>query len=310
MENAAATAIESNPANLQSSPIMTVSSRITFRDKLGSWGSRWGINRMRFSVAPGLYRLGKPTPDSPVFVTANYKMTFDLLQGFACGNGLVDPGPRYEGNQRLVRRRQRHIRHDGIGGPHLLHGTGQGRLASQAHPPPARGERRHGPHGQEVHRLFRDLGPVEARDIPAFMANGMKATPAMREKRFPMKDRLVLTPIEIVQSWKIFLPARGGRRRRSSALRPSFYADRIPSRLDPLRPGDPRRKFLCAPASALHPVPLLRSERRDPGRAVRRRLRASRRHRALDGRGICAPYRSRRLLPGHEFSPERRPSPT
>jgi CO dehydrogenase/acetyl-CoA synthase gamma subunit (corrinoid Fe-S protein) len=41
---------------------------------------RWGFGRTRYSIAPGLYAIGTPSGDSPVLVTANYKMTFDILR--------------------------------------------------------------------------------------------------------------------------------------------------------------------------------------------------------------------------------------
>jgi len=34
---------------------------------------------MAYSVEPGLYAIGKPDNESPVFVSANYKLTFDVL---------------------------------------------------------------------------------------------------------------------------------------------------------------------------------------------------------------------------------------
>ena len=53
---------------------------LTFKDTLGTWKARWGIGRMTFKVEPGLYSLGKPDSDSPVLVSANYKMSFDSLR--------------------------------------------------------------------------------------------------------------------------------------------------------------------------------------------------------------------------------------
>ena len=41
-------------------------------------------------------------------------------------------------------------------------------------------------------------GPVRARDIPAYLAAGMKATPAMRRVTFGWKERLAVAPVEIV----------------------------------------------------------------------------------------------------------------
>ena len=47
--------------------------------------SGWAIGRSRYAVAPGLYALGAPDPWSPVFVTANYKLSFDRLRTAAPG---------------------------------------------------------------------------------------------------------------------------------------------------------------------------------------------------------------------------------
>ena len=57
-----------------------VSTQLSYSDRFGSWKARWGIRRMRYFIAPGLYGVGNPNTDSPVFVTANYKMTFDRLR--------------------------------------------------------------------------------------------------------------------------------------------------------------------------------------------------------------------------------------
>ena len=45
-------------------------------------------------------------------------------------------------------------------------------------------------------------GPVLARDIPAYLANRLKATPEMRRVRFGWKERLVLSPFELVGAAK------------------------------------------------------------------------------------------------------------
>jgi hypothetical protein len=42
-----------------------------------------------------------------------------------------------------------------------------------------------------------EYGPVRAEDLPAFLQAG-KASPEMRRVRFPLKDRLVLIPVELV----------------------------------------------------------------------------------------------------------------
>jgi hypothetical protein len=53
-------------------------------------------------------------------------------------------------------------------------------------------------------------GPILAKDLPAFIEAGKKATPEMRRKTFPAWERAVLIPIELVHVLKwliILLPA-------------------------------------------------------------------------------------------------------
>ena len=60
--------------------IPTVSTTLELKDYLGAMKVRWGIGRNNFRVEAGLYKVGKPTSNSDVFVTANYKMSFDTLR--------------------------------------------------------------------------------------------------------------------------------------------------------------------------------------------------------------------------------------
>ena len=55
---------------------MTTNTRMTLVDRLGSWIVRWGFGRDSYRVAPGLYAVGNPNAASPVFVSANYKLSF------------------------------------------------------------------------------------------------------------------------------------------------------------------------------------------------------------------------------------------
>jgi acetyl-CoA decarbonylase/synthase complex subunit gamma len=50
-----------------------------------------------------------------------------------------------------------------------------------------------------------EYGPVYARDLPAYLRNGCKATAGMRKVRFGFRERLELTPMEIVPALKGFL---------------------------------------------------------------------------------------------------------
>ena len=60
--------------------VYRVSSEWTSADYRGMIKSRTGAFRMNYAVTPGLYAVGDPTKDSDVFVTANYKLTFDILR--------------------------------------------------------------------------------------------------------------------------------------------------------------------------------------------------------------------------------------
>jgi acetyl-CoA decarbonylase/synthase complex subunit gamma len=65
--------------------IPIVKTRLDSADRIGGIKARWDIGRMRYSVLPGLYAVGDPSPESPVFVTANYKMSFDALRSSLAG---------------------------------------------------------------------------------------------------------------------------------------------------------------------------------------------------------------------------------
>ncbi len=53
-------------------PVPQVKTRLDSGDRFGRWQMRWGLGRNRYRIAPGLYAVGNPGPDSPVLVSANY----------------------------------------------------------------------------------------------------------------------------------------------------------------------------------------------------------------------------------------------
>jgi len=57
-----------------------VGSKWSFGDYLGAVMVRFGFFRMDYAVKPGIYAVGKPDSKSPVFVSANYKLSFDILR--------------------------------------------------------------------------------------------------------------------------------------------------------------------------------------------------------------------------------------
>jgi hypothetical protein len=183
-----------------------ITSRLSWQDKLGFFRVRWGIGRMHYSVHPGLYRIGKPEANSPVLVTANYKMTFDRLRmelevisawilvlntyginvWCAAGKGTfsTDELVRQIENANL----KSVVAHREIVLPQL------------------------GAPGVAWHEVKKRTGfkviygPVYAEDVPAFLANGKKATREMRRARFRLRDRVVLIPMELIPALK-WLPA-------------------------------------------------------------------------------------------------------
>jgi hypothetical protein len=63
--------------------------RVAAHWSLGDWLGRvlvrLGFRRMSYAIAPGLYAVGRPGANAPVLVTANYKLTFDVLRRAIAG---------------------------------------------------------------------------------------------------------------------------------------------------------------------------------------------------------------------------------
>ncbi len=177
--------------------IPVVSSRLSGRDRRGTFRVRLGLGRGRYAIAPGLYALGAPDPWSPVFVTANYKLSFDRLRKAVPGvnawilaldtrgiNVWCAAGKGTFGTDEVERR----VEATGLRNV-VSHRT---LILPQLGAP--------GVSAPEVARRtkFRALfGPVRAEDLKAFLERGMKAEPEMRRVRFTFKDRLTLIPVEL-----------------------------------------------------------------------------------------------------------------
>src|SRR5512136_2650148 len=75
-----------NLTSIVSKPyILPVQSRLTASDRWDHVLARLGVKRGEHRVEPGLYALGRPTPESPVFVSANYTLSFDALRSALAG---------------------------------------------------------------------------------------------------------------------------------------------------------------------------------------------------------------------------------
>ena len=175
-----------------------VSTRWDRRDRLGTIIVRLGIRRMNYSVEPGLYAVGEPDAESPVFVTANYKKSFDHLRRDLDGydgwvlvldtggiNVWCAAGEGTFGTEELVQR---------------IEATGLEKVVSHREliVPQL------GAPGVAAHEVRRDssfrviYGPVRSEDLPEYLDAGREAGDEMREVRFSLPDRLVLTPVEVV----------------------------------------------------------------------------------------------------------------
>jgi hypothetical protein len=181
------------------SEIRTTISTVTFANHLDHFLARWGWKRESHRVEPGLYRLGNPDPDSPVFASANYTLSFDALRSSLADldawilvldtkgiNVWCAAGKGTFGTEELIRRigcsgltgivRHRKIIVPQLGAPGI------------SWPEVMRGS-----------KFLVEYGPVRAKDLPEYLRTH-KATPAMRRVEFPLKDRLVLTPVEFVHT--------------------------------------------------------------------------------------------------------------
>ncbi len=69
--------------------VWPATSTITPGNRWDHIAARLGLNRMGHRVAPGLYALGDPSPNSLVFVTANYSLSFDALRSALAGRSAM-----------------------------------------------------------------------------------------------------------------------------------------------------------------------------------------------------------------------------
>jgi hypothetical protein len=189
--------------------VPVVPTSLSFKDRLGGWKVRWGIGRMTYKIEPGLYAVGKPNGDAPVLVSANYKLTFDTLRANLAGvdcwllfldtkgvNVWCAAGKKTFGTDELIHR---------IEAARLAEVVTHRKLIVPQLGAP-------GVNAQEVRRRtgFSVMyGPVRASDIKTFLSSGGKATKEMRTVRFTFRDRLVLTPVELVAASKKSLPVFG-----------------------------------------------------------------------------------------------------
>lgn len=184
----------------------SVSSDYTRADRLAAWKARWGVNRMAYRVNPGLYALGSPGAASPVFATANYKLSFDALRTNLKGidawllvldtkgiNVWCAAGKGTFGTLELAR---------------VIAEAGLEKLVTHRKIVlPQLGAPGVSAHRVKAHTGFSVVyGPVRAEDLPEYLRLGA-ATPEMRRVRFNFGDRMALAPVQLVHFGRYMLPA-------------------------------------------------------------------------------------------------------
>jgi len=178
------------------SNIKQIDSTITFSDYWDHFLARMGYKREGHYIEPGLYSLGNSNPNSPVFVTANYTLSFDALRSSlqkidsyilvldtkginvwcAAGKGTFSTAE-------LLNRIEKTGLHKTITHRRLI-------LPQLGAPGIAAFEvkKRSG--------FNVEYGPIRASDIPQYLMN-QEATSKMRRVSFDIIDRIVLIPIEL-----------------------------------------------------------------------------------------------------------------
>jgi len=178
-------------------PVPQVKTRLEKSDLAGTVIARLGIKRDQYKIAPGLYCVGIPNENSPVLVTANYKLSFDALRRElsdlnawilvidTCGiNVWCAAGKAIFSTEEVVQRAGQTrikdlVRHKRLILPQLAAtGVSALRVKKEA--------------GFEI--LW---GPVKARDIQRYLAEGCKAEKSMRRVTFTLLERVVLVPVEL-----------------------------------------------------------------------------------------------------------------
>lgn len=174
-------------------------------DKLGQVKVRLGVGRYSYEIPAGLYILGDPAKANNVIVTCNYKLTIDYLRTNIKTEGLYilvldtfginvwcAAGKSTFGTKELVYQ--------------LTNWDVKKKLKVRRVILPQLGATSMEPHIiRKLTGLTVVYGPVDGKDLDKFIADGFKCDEDMRTVKFPLKDRLVLTPIEFIQTTKYWL---------------------------------------------------------------------------------------------------------
>ncbi len=178
-------------------PVPVIRTRLGPDDRMGAFLVRLGIRRNAYTVAPGLYAVGRPDEQSEVLVTANFKLSFDHLRKEISNlhawilvldtrgiNVWCAAGKGTFSTTELIRRIRdtsldKIVAHRRVIVPQLgATGVSAGLVRRRS--------------GFKV-----VYGPIQAKDIRMFLKKGRKADPGMRRVGFTLYDRFILTPVEL-----------------------------------------------------------------------------------------------------------------
>jgi hypothetical protein len=178
-------------------PVPRVKTKLERSDHLGTLIARLGIKRDQYKIAPGLYCVGNPDQDSPVLVSANYKLTFDTLRRELTSldawllvldtrgiNVWCAAGKELFSTREVVDR----VKQTGLNKVVSHNQLILPQLAAT---------------GVSAHQVkkasgFKVIwGPVRAEDIQRFIGADYHTDGAMRKVTFSIWERTVLTPVEL-----------------------------------------------------------------------------------------------------------------
>jgi hypothetical protein len=203
MTNNNSSSDKSPDMNIPGAPPVCLSPAIAIIDRYGSVMCRISDKfRMKYIVTPGLYALGKPDRNSPVLVTANYRLSLNALRSSLPGRNVwilvIDTkginvwcaaGKGTFCTNEIVKQLsacdlKSKISHRTLILPQLgASGVSSSKL-------------------QMASGFSIKFGPVRASDIPAYLDNNCTVGPAMRRVRFSMVDRAKLVPMETIPAFK------------------------------------------------------------------------------------------------------------
>lgn len=185
-------------------PVKRIKTTLMKKDILQDCHARLKVKRDNFRIRTGLYAVGNPNQNSPVLVTANYKLTFDKLrkelENLDLWIMVIDTkginvwcaaGKGTFGTDEIIYK-IKEIQLDKVVSHRELILPQLGAPGVSAHI-------------ITKHTGFKVIyGTIRAEDIPNFLSRGCKTTDEIRQVKFNFVDRLVLTPIELLASLKYF----------------------------------------------------------------------------------------------------------